>query len=98
MSSALVGALLEVMPGELSDAVQASVVSRTRENRSLEIEMLPAVIQEVLDQHNFHWCMHDVPLSVWDKDIEARADNCVFAHSTSGFRKQQGEYCCENIA
>ena len=40
-------------------------------------------MQEVPDQHNFEWCMHDVPLFVWD--IEARADHGVYAHSTSDF-------------
>ena len=58
-SSALVGALL-------SDAVQVFVVSRTRENRSSEIEVL---LQKVLGLHNFFWCMHDVPLSALTLNI-----------------------------
>jgi len=102
MSSALGGALLEVKFGELSEAVQVFVDSRARDSRSSEIEELPAVMQEVLDQHNLYRCMHDVPLFEWDTDIEARAqswaDNGVYAHSTSDFREQQGEYCGENIA
>jgi len=102
MSSALGGALLEVKFGELSEAVQVFVDSKTREGRSSEIEELPAVMQEVLDQHNLYRCMHDVPLFEWDTDIEARAqswaDNGVYAHSTSDFREQEGEYCGENIA
>ena len=52
-------------------------------------------MQEVADQHNFEWCMHDVPLFVWE--TEARADNGVYAHSIPDCMEQQGEYCYENI-
>ena len=95
MDSAFGGSLLEVKFGELSEAVQVLIDSRARNSRSSEIEELPAVMQEVLDQHNLYRCMQDVPLFEWDTDIEARAqswaDNGVYAHSTSGFREQQGE-------
>ena len=54
MSSALGGTLLESMLGELSETVQVLVVSSTRENCSSEIEVLLAVMQEVLDQHSLY--------------------------------------------
>ena len=49
---------------ELSDAVQIFAVSRTRENRYSEIEVLLGVMQEVPDLHNFYGCVHDMPLSL----------------------------------
>ena len=54
VSSALGGALWEVSFGELAETILVFVVYRTRENRSSEIEVLPAVMQEVLDQHNLY--------------------------------------------
>eukprot|EP00450_Noctiluca_scintillans_P029456 CAMPEP_0194549482 /NCGR_PEP_ID=MMETSP0253-20130528/95227_1 /TAXON_ID=2966 /ORGANISM="Noctiluca scintillans" /LENGTH=362 /DNA_ID=CAMNT_0039396911 /DNA_START=46 /DNA_END=1131 /DNA_ORIENTATION=- len=102
MGSTLGGAQLKVKFGEFSDAVLVFADSSIHQHRSSDTEDFPAAMQEVLDQHNLYRCMHDVPLFEWDTDIEARAqswaDNGVYAHSTSDFREQEGEYCGENIA
>ena len=40
-----------------------------------EVEELPAVVQEVLDQHKLYRCVHGVSLFEWDTAIEATAQS-----------------------
>ena len=46
-----------------------------REERMKEVEQLPAVTQEVLDQDKSYMCVHGVSLFVWDTAIEATAQS-----------------------
>ena len=47
----------------------------TRDERMKEVEELPVVMQEVLDQHKFCTCMHGVASFGWDTAIEATAQS-----------------------
>ena len=54
------GALLQVKFEKYSAAVLVFPVSSTHRHRSSEIEELPAVMLEVLDQHNLYVCSREV--------------------------------------
>ena len=72
-----------------------------KDAKSRKVE-LSEEMQELLDLHNVFKCMHVVPLLVWDTSIsttaQSWADNGVYEHSSSDFRKQGSKICGENLA